>query len=65
MPDGDRCAGAERLGGAVSLKKDGKTRSAPGFLSKRGDEAETYRISLAYYDMDEDGRLIRSDSTAT
>ena len=43
---------------------DGRTRAATIFLSNRGNEAETYRISLAYYLMEEDGTLVRADSTA-
>jgi len=44
---------------------DGRTRAATVFLSNRSSEAETYRISLAYYEMEEDGTLVRADSTAT
>jgi hypothetical protein len=43
---------------------DGRARAATVFLSNRSNESETYRISLAYYVMDEDGTLIRSDATA-
>lgn len=43
---------------------DGRTRSATVFLSNRGKEAETYRISLAYYKMQENGILVRADSMA-
>jgi P pilus assembly chaperone PapD len=42
---------------------DGRTRSATVFLSNRGDQSETYRISLAPMVMREDGALIRADST--
>jgi hypothetical protein len=44
---------------------DGKTRAATVFLSNRSEEAETYRISLAYFTMSEDGVLLREDSLAT
>ena len=42
---------------------DGKTRAATVFLSNRSDEAETYRISMAYFVMTDDGTLVRADST--
>ena len=42
---------------------DGRTRSATVFLSNRGDETETYRISLVPMIMREDGALIPADST--
>jgi len=44
---------------------DGRTRAATVFLSNRSDEAATYRISLAFYRMREDGALIPADSTFT
>ena len=43
---------------------DGRTRAATVFISNRSDEAETYRISLVYYIMEDDGTLVRSDSLA-
>ena len=44
---------------------DGKTRAATVFLSNRSDQAETYRISLVYYLMEQDGTLVRQDSLAS
>jgi len=44
---------------------DGNTKSATIFLSNRSNEAETYRISLAYFTMEENGTLVRADSLAT
>lgn len=42
---------------------DGRARSATIFLSNRGDRTETYRISLVPMVMQEDGALVRADST--
>jgi len=44
---------------------DGKTRAATVFLSNRSNEAETYRVSLVYYVMEDDGILVRADSVTT
>ena len=44
---------------------DGRTRAATVFLSNRSDEAETYRISLVFYIMEDNGTLVRADSLAT
>ncbi len=44
---------------------DGGKRSATVFLSNRGDQTETYRISLTQYQMLETGVLSRVDSTMT
>lgn len=44
---------------------DGNAKSATIFLSNRSNEAETYRISLAYFLMEENGTLVRADSLAT
>jgi len=41
---------------------DGRARSATVFLSNRGQHAETYRISLAFFKMTETGALVRADS---
>jgi len=44
---------------------DGNTRAATVFLSNRGAETETYRIALVFYRMEEDGTMVRVDSSAT
>lgn len=43
---------------------DGRTRSATVFVSNRSDQAETYRVSLSYWIMEQDGTLVRADSLA-
>jgi P pilus assembly chaperone PapD len=44
---------------------DGSTRAATVFLANRSDEATTYRISLVFFRMTENGSLDRADSTAS
>lgn len=44
---------------------DGRTRSATVFVSNRSNEAQTYRVSLSYWLMEEDGTLVRADSLAS
>jgi hypothetical protein len=59
-------AGARAQGVSVAPSRillDGRTRSATVFLSNRGDRTETYRISLVPMLMQEDGGLVRADST--
>ncbi len=58
-------APAEAQGVAVFPSRvvlDGRTRAATAFVSNRSDQAETYRVSLAYLEMAEDGALVRADS---
>jgi hypothetical protein len=58
--------GAQAQGISVAPSRillDGRTRSATVFLSNRGNDTETYRISLAYFQMQENGILARVDST--
>ncbi|HOX26182.1 MAG TPA: hypothetical protein PLL30_08530 [Candidatus Krumholzibacteria bacterium] len=60
--------GASAQGVSVAPSRivlDGSARAATVFLSNRSNEAETYRISLAFYRMEEDGTMVRVDSLAT